>query len=202
MFDGISTLTAALWVSGGAFIGGVVTPLIAEKKQANSWLLTLAGTVVGGIGSLVLLIPFWLGLNAVLPAATDKRPAWQKDMLAPDEIERALTAPAAFGPAALLPILRDNFWPKARPAGEHSHRMTYVGVAAALAVLTAVEVLLSVLDDPGFNVVGPLVALSSAKVMLVVLYFMHLRYDSQWYTWVFVSATPFAALVLVVLALA
>lgn len=202
MIDGLSTLTAALWVMGGAFIGGVVTPILAEKKRANTWLLTLIGLVVGGVGSLVLLIPFWLAIKAALPDTSDTRPSWRRDALTQDEVQRVLTAPAApIGPEELLGLLRDNFWPKARPAGEHSHRMTYVGVAAVLAVITAVEVLLSVVGDPGFNIVGPLVALSTAKVMLVVLYFMHLRYDSRWYAWVFAAATPFAALVLVVLAL-
>jgi len=202
MFDGISTLAVAMWATVGAFLGSVVTPVLAEDRRVNGWALTLAGTAIGAIGSLVLLIPLWVGIKVALPASEKTGPAWRRDALAPDEIAEALAPGAgAASPLAVLPLLRDNFWPKARPAGEHSHRLTYVGVAIALAVITAIEVVLSVLDNPGFSVVGPLVALSTAKVMLVVLYFMHLRYDSRWYAWIFAGAMPFAALVMVVLAL-
>jgi caa(3)-type oxidase subunit IV len=78
--------------------------------------------------------------------------------------------------------------------------MTYVGVFAALTVITAVEVILSVVSMP-FNVVGPLVALSTTKVLLVAMYFMHLRFDSKWYTAIFAAGVPFAAVVLTVMAL-
>ncbi len=44
--------------------------------------------------------------------------------------------------------------------------------------------------------------LSTIKVLLVAGFFMHLVYDSKWYAALFVFALPFAALILVVLALA
>jgi hypothetical protein len=76
-----------------------------------------------------------------------------------------------------------------------------VSVFAALALLTATEVLLTIVDV-GFSVTGPLVALSTAKVLLVAMFFMHLRYDSRWYSAIFVYAVPFAAAMTIILALA
>jgi cytochrome c oxidase subunit IV len=191
-----TALIVTLWVTAGVFVGGVVTPLIAERKRVNEWLATLAGVVLGGIGSVILLVPLWLLLR-LRPDRDVTGPAWQRDAITLDE---ALAAASGAGqPTSALAALRANFWPQARADG-HSHRLTYVGVFVALAVITLVEVLLTVVDVP-FAVTGPLVALSTSKVMLVVLYFMHLRYDSRWYAAVFVSALPFAILATVILAL-
>ncbi len=189
-------LWVTLWVTAGSFVGGVVTPLIAESKRANEWLATLVGLVLGGIGSLIALVPLWLVLR-LLPDRPPIHPRWRADAITLDEL-RAAQRPA-FGPPGVLLALRANFWPRARAHG-HSHRLTYVSVAIALAIITAVEVLLTVLSLP-FSVTGPLVALSTSKVLLVVLYFMHLRYDSRWYAAVFASSFPFAILVITILAL-
>jgi cytochrome c oxidase subunit 4 len=196
MADAILIVT--LWVIAGVLVGGVVTPLIAERKRVNEWLATLAGVVLGGLGGVILLVPLWLALRA-RPDRPASGPAWQRDAIT---LEEALAAASASSnPAAgALAALRANFWPRARADG-HSHRLTYLGVFAALAVITLVEVLLTVVEVP-FAVTGPLVALSTSKVLLVVLYFMHLRYDSRWYAAVFASALPFAVLASVILALA
>ncbi len=189
-------LWLTLWATAGSFIGGVVTPLIAERKRVNEWLATLAGLILGGAGSLIALIPLWLVLR-LLPDRPLDGPAWRRDAVTLDEL-RTAQQPARTLPGVLL-TLRASFWPRARAQG-HSHRLTYVSVAIALAVITVVEVLLTVLSLP-FSVTGPLVALSTSKVLLVVLYFMHLRYDSRWYAAVFASSFPFAILVITILAL-
>ncbi len=189
-------LWLTLWATAGSFIGGVVTPLIAERKRINEWLATLAGLILGGAGSLITLIPLWLVLR-LLPDRPLDGPAWRRDAVTLDEL-RSAQQPARTLPGVLL-TLRASFWPRARAQG-HSHRLTYVSVAIALAVITVVEVLLTVLSLP-FSVTGPLVALSTSKVLLVVLYFMHLRYDSRWYAAVFASSFPFAILVITILAL-
>ena len=192
-----TALIVTLWVTAGVFVGGVVTPLIAERKRVNEWLAMLAGVVLGGVGGVILLVPLWLALR-LWPDRQISGPAWQRDAIT---LEEALAALQGGSPAAgALAALRANFWPQARADG-HSHRLTYVGVFVALAVITLVEVLLTVVNVP-FAVTGPLVALSTSKVMLVVLYFMHLRYDSRWYAAVFASAVPFAVLASVILALA
>jgi cytochrome c oxidase subunit 4 len=70
-------------------------------------------------------------------------------------------------------------------------RQTYLLVFAALAILTLIEVGVSYLS--GGLKVSLLVIMSVVKALLVILYFMHLKYDSRWYAAIF-----FAPLVLVV----
>jgi len=193
-----TVLIITLWIASGALIGGVVTPLLAERKRFNDGLSAVIGTIAGGVGGLLLLGPLWLFI-ANQPNSADTRPMWQRDALSLQDTITAGPESAREQAAALLDVLRDNFWPTARTDG-HSHRMTYVGVFVALALITFVEVSLIYVDVP-FSVVAPLVALSTAKVLLVAAFFMHLRYDSIWYTAVMVSTLPFAALMVVILAL-
>ncbi|MCX7671229.1 MAG: cytochrome C oxidase subunit IV family protein [Anaerolineae bacterium] len=68
---------------------------------------------------------------------------------------------------------------------------TYLLVFAALALLTLIEVAVSYIH--GDLKVPLLILLSVAKALLVILFFMHLRYDSRWYAFIF-----FAPLVLVI----
>ena len=184
-----------LWAASGAVLGGVVTSLIAANKGLNDWLAALGGLVMGALGHVLLLVPAWLFLARLPDTKLDRQP-WQRDTLRPAERAAAPARPAV----SPLEQLKQNFWPLARADSAHSHRMTYVGVFAALAVITMIEVVLSVVDMP-FNVVGPLVALSTTKVLLVAMYFMHLRFDSKWYAAIFAASLPFAAVVLTVLAL-
>jgi cytochrome c oxidase subunit 4 len=61
----------------------------------------------------------------------------------------------------------------------------YVGIFAALLVLTALTVGVAFLDLGGFlNIMNMLVALgvAAAKSILVILFFMHLKYSSR-LTW-------------------
>jgi cytochrome c oxidase subunit 4 len=68
---------------------------------------------------------------------------------------------------------------------------TYLLVFAGLAILTFIEVAVSYIT--GGLKVPLLILLSAMKAMLVILFFMHLRYDSRWYAFIF-----FAPLVLVI----
>lgn len=195
-------LLLTLWVASGAFIGGVVTPLFTASRRFNDWIAALVGLVVGGVGNIVALVPLWI-VTRFLPASDDKRLLWQRDAISMAEVERqiARSEHVQAGPAALpgLDVLRENFWPKARTEG-HSHRGTYVGVFVALVVVTVIEVAITVIG--GGWITGPLVALSTLKVLLVAGFFMHLIYDSKWYAALFVFALPFAGLIMIVLALA
>jgi caa(3)-type oxidase subunit IV len=191
----MDALIVTLWIAAGAFIGGVVTPVVAENKRIGDWLAMLVGMGVGAIFNVVLLIPLWLAIWRFLPNSGDTRLRWERDTIS---LEQARAAAGQGGsPVARL---RQNFWPAAR-AGGHSRRATYMSVFAALALLTATEVLLTVVDA-GFSVTGPLVALSTAKVLLVAMFFMHLRYDSRWYSAIFVYTVPFAVAMTIILALA
>ncbi len=197
-------LWVVLWVASGAFIGGVVTPVLAQGRRIGDWTAMALGLAVGAVGNVLLLVPVWLGLTRVAPAEATHGPAWQRDAVTLDELLAAEAAGAGIGlPGNPLVALKRNFWPAPRADHAHSHRMTYVGVFVALAAVTAIEVLLSVLDtrgDLGFSVVAPLAALSTLKILLVVAYFMHLRWENRWFTLIFIASVPFAAMVLVVLA--
>ncbi len=71
--------------------------------------------------------------------------------------------------------------------GEHQHGATdrqYIVIALILAVITAAEVSISYID------IGPLflpvlLILMAAKFITVVSYFMHLKFDSRIFTYVF-----------------
>ena len=196
-------LWVVLWIASGAFLGGVITPVLTADRRIGDWTAMAIGLVVGGIGNLILLVPLWLALSRLESAEETHEPLWKRDAVTLEELQAAQAAGGGALPPNPLPALKRNFWPAPRPHGEHSHRMTYVGVAIALAVLTAIEVALSVLDsrgDIGFPVVGALAALSSLKILLVVAFFMHLRWENRWFTLIFVGSVPFALMVLIVLA--
>jgi caa(3)-type oxidase subunit IV len=190
-------LTLTLWVAVGAFVGGVVTPVVAEDKRINTWLATAVGLIIGAVTSVIGLIPLWLVIGRFVPKDNDPRLAWERDATTLDEARAALKGE---GPS-LQEQLAANFWPAPRADHQHSHRRAYVGVFVVLALVTALEVLITLIDF-GSAATGPLVALSTAKVLLVAMFFMHLRYDSRLYSWLFVYAVPFAALIMIVLALA
>jgi caa(3)-type oxidase subunit IV len=192
-------ILGTLWVVSGLFIGGVVTPLLSDGRKFNDWLSMLFGVIVGAVGNVILLLPLWV-LVLSQKSVKDHRPPWQRDAISPDE--RRGNQPIAEESMQesvnlVVAILKEHLWPAPRA---HSHRMSYVGVFVALAIITLVEVSITYMDL-SFSIVGPLVALSTSKVLLVALYFMHLRYDSRWYAGLFVFAFPFAAMVITILAL-
>lgn len=63
-------------------------------------------------------------------------------------------------------------------AEAHASNRTYIGVAAVLAVLTALEVMVFYLPALASVLIPILIVLMLAKFILVVLFFMHLKYDS------------------------
>ncbi len=63
----------------------------------------------------------------------------------------------------------------------HPTPRTYLIIFSWLAVITVVEVAVASLALPAPVRVGLLVTLAVIKAALVVLYYMHLRYDSFWY---------------------
>src|SRR5213080_3176028 len=81
----------------------------------------------------------------------------------------------------------------------HPTAGTYLRVAAILVVLTVLEV--GVFYVPAFHVVlvPTLLALSAVKFALVVLFYMHLRMDSRFFS--FLLGGPFLLAVVVLVAL-
>jgi cytochrome c oxidase subunit 4 len=78
-------------------------------------------------------------------------------------------------------------------------RPNYLLVFFALAGITAIEV--TVLYIPGIPRAPVLLTMSFIKVMLVVLYFMHLRSDSRWFTFIFFAPFLLVIPMLIVLRL-
>jgi len=84
--------------------------------------------------------------------------------------------------------------------GGHSNVRTYINVAIALAIITAVEVAtLYIPGIPNALLVGSLLVMSAIKFFLVVGFFMHLRYDSPIMRALFVG--PLLIAILIILAI-
>ena len=91
-----------------------------------------------------------------------------------------------------------NTPPRDGPA-EHASIATYLKVAAILTAVTALEVASIYIRALTPILIPLLVVLSAAKFMLVVLFFMHLRYDSRVLTALF--AGPLVLAIVIALAL-
>ena len=80
---------------------------------------------------------------------------------------------------------------------EHPSDRSYVGIAIILAILTAIEVLMFIIEDSlGKTVVKlGLLALMVVKFWIVGSYFMHLKFDNKVLTWLFVSGLVLAVAV-------
>ena len=88
-------------------------------------------------------------------------------------------------------------------AGEH-HRahptpLTYLKIAAILAVVTAIEVAIFYLEALSGILLPMFLILSALKFMLVAMFYMHLRFESSLFSWFFVGALLLAATVLLAL---
>ena len=82
-----------------------------------------------------------------------------------------------------------------KPHTAHPTNRKYLIVFAWLAVLTALEVAVASAGFVEPVKIGILVAIAIIKALLVVLYYMHLRYDSLWY-WVILLPPIFFVMLL------
>jgi cytochrome c oxidase subunit 4 len=76
------------------------------------------------------------------------------------------------------------------PVEDHGHGLSdlkYVQVAAILAFITALEVAASYTDWLGSAFIPVLLILMTIKFAMVVLFFMHLKFDSPIFSWLFYS---------------
>ena len=65
-------------------------------------------------------------------------------------------------------------------------RANYLGIFLLLALFTLVETVVSYVQQEAIKI-PVLVVLSVAKAILVLLYFMHLKFDSRIFTYLFVA---------------
>jgi len=86
---------------------------------------------------------------------------------------------------------------------QHTHptAKTYIGIGVILAVLTAIEFALYYFEVWGWVARGiampSLVFLSTIKFILVVMFYMHLKFDSRVYTGVFLFPLALGTLVII-----
>ncbi|MCI0438054.1 MAG: cytochrome C oxidase subunit IV family protein [Chloroflexi bacterium] len=75
----------------------------------------------------------------------------------------------------------------------HPTPATYFKVAMVLTIITAFEVAIFYLNFLGHGIIPILALLSSAKFILVMMYYMHLRFDSRIFSTMFVIGLIVAA---------
>ena len=75
---------------------------------------------------------------------------------------------------------------------DHPDSSQYIVIGIILAVFTAVEVAISFAAVPAGVAVPSLIVLTILKFALVVLWFMHLRFDSGWFRRLFVFGLAIA----------
>jgi cytochrome c oxidase subunit IV len=80
---------------------------------------------------------------------------------------------------------------------QHGHPTVaqYVEIGVILAVVTAAEVALFFADIPRQVTVPSLLVLTAIKFILVVMWFMHLRYDHRMFTRLFVAGMAIAIVI-------
>ena len=75
--------------------------------------------------------------------------------------------------------------------GHQSIVRTYVVIFVVLLAVTIIEVAASYLSDvgvPDWAEIAVLIALAVVKGVLVVMFYMHLRFDSNWFRFLFIAA--------------
>ena len=89
----------------------------------------------------------------------------------------------------------------ARVAGEHAHpnAWKYVQIATVLAVLTALEITVYYMEAIREYLVPILLALSAVKFSLVVLFYMHLKFDSRIFSALFTLGLMIAGSIILAL---
>lgn len=70
-------------------------------------------------------------------------------------------------------------------AHQHPSEMTYIKVAIILSIITIVEVAIWYIESVASILVPALVILSLIKFVMVLAYFMHLKFDDRLLGWTF-----------------
>lgn len=81
----------------------------------------------------------------------------------------------------------------------HATTRTYLSVAAILFVITATEFGIVYLKDMEALILPVLFILSAIKFFMVAAFFMHLKFDSKYFTWAFVTGLGLAIVVTIAL---
>lgn len=77
---------------------------------------------------------------------------------------------------------------------EHDHPSDwfYIKIAIILAIFTIIEVATYFIEMPDVVLIVVLTILMLIKFVMVGAYFMHLKYDTPWFRWLFILGLAFA----------
>ena len=81
-----------------------------------------------------------------------------------------------------------------------ARRANYLGIFILLAGFTLVETVISYVQSEAIKI-PVLVVLSLAKAILVLLYFMHLKFDSRIFTYLFIAGIVLSIPLILVMAI-
>ena len=81
----------------------------------------------------------------------------------------------------------------------HPTPVTYFKIAMILSFITAIEVGVFYLEFIKYWIIPVLVILSAGKFALVAMFYMHLKYDSRIFSWVFVGGLMLAVSIAIAL---
>ena len=111
--------------------------------------------------------------------------------------------PIMEGPCGDGVRLMGRFWDWITVAGmHHGTPIFYTLIGFILAVITIAEVWAFTIEELGSMLIPVMLILAIAKFVLVVAFFMHLRFDKKYYAWVFASCMALgAAMFAIILAL-
>lgn len=82
--------------------------------------------------------------------------------------------------------------------GAHPGPLEYIKIGLILAVITAVEVGIYYVEAIEDVLVPILIVLSALKFSLVVLWFMHLRFDNRLYSWLLAVGLMLAVILMAI----
>jgi len=84
-------------------------------------------------------------------------------------------------------------------AHAHPTAKKYVGIAIILTIITVIEVAIFYIPTMHPFLPPVLLSLSALKFALVAMFYMHLKFDSRLYSWVFVVPMCFATAIILAL---
>lgn len=108
-------------------------------------------------------------------------------------------APGGHGPGPALPGTKPGTDDHVADGHEHPGNGVYIRVAIILAIVTVVEVVIYYIPALSGILVPALLVLSIGKFIAVVAYFMHLKFDSRIFRWLFVAGLAISASVVLAL---
>ncbi len=103
----------------------------------------------------------------------------------PPRTESELPDPAHEGPLGIGGAVAAGWFNRVTRADGHTTPAFYVAVGVALAVITLLELWVFTIEELGAWFAPLLLTLAAAKFLLVVAFFMHLRFDRPLLSWVF-----------------